>query len=376
MSHCIDAVSTQWASRPDDERFTSLKELYDATIRARDCSREALISPDAIRIERQAGVDKDQADVALRLVLPTGEAVAPSHWAFGQLCSMVQAPAYYLRKLPAKMAAINLQYALSATRTQPVKAYVQKDIGLLRALTGPDYGRVYDCDVAATVSRMVEHSIAEWKVPGAFNSDTGAHDPDVPVTKKNTTLYASDRDMFIFLCADRVPIEVGRLDNGDPDLVFRGFYVSNSEVGSRQFCLATMYFRAVCGNRLLWGVENFHELSFKHTRKAPERFLRDAGPLLRSYVAGDAKALKAGVIAAKAATVAKTDEERVAFLRKRGFTASDTDAIIASVLGEEHHPAESVWDFCQGITRVAQDKPNADARFDMEKAAGKLLDAI
>jgi hypothetical protein len=36
--------------------------------------------------------------------------------------------------------------------------------------------------------------------------------------------------------------------------------------------------------------------------------------------------------------------------------------------------AESIFDFVQGITAVARDKPHQDARLDMEAKAKKLLD--
>lgn len=49
------------------------------------------------------------------------------------------------------------------------------------------------------------------------------HNPHVDITKETTTLYASDRDVFLFLVDDTHPIEAGRLPNGDPDLFFRGF---------------------------------------------------------------------------------------------------------------------------------------------------------
>ncbi len=42
------------------------------------------------------------------------------------------------------------------------------------------------------------------------------HNPFVEVTKDTTTLYASDRDVFLFLVDDANPIEAGRLPNGDP----------------------------------------------------------------------------------------------------------------------------------------------------------------
>ncbi len=53
------------------------------------------------------------------------------------------------------------------------------------------------------------------------------------ITKDTTTLYASDRDVFLFLVDDLNPIEAGRLPDGSPDFYFRGFYCWNSEVGAK-----------------------------------------------------------------------------------------------------------------------------------------------
>lgn len=374
----LGTLSKQWASRPADQRFLTLDALYAATSRLRDISQEYKIDTEKIRVRIDQRAQDDaggDTQAGLQLELPTGARVFPSHWSFGQLCGLTQVPAAYLRKLPAKIAGINMQHALMTGRASPVKVYQYDHDGgcELRAMTGPDYGRIFDADVVNAVQRLVNNSAVEWKVPGVMNWSTMDYNPDAEVTLDTTTLYASDRDVFLFLCADRNPIEIGKLSDGSPDLVFRGFYVSNSEVGSRTFSVATMYYRASCCNRILWGVENFHELTFKHTKRAPERFLNEVAPVLRSYAQGGTGNLLEGIKAAKAALVASTDEERVEFLRGRGFTQKDTDNIIASVLEGEGHPMESIWDVVQGITRAAQSKPNADSRFDMEKEAGKLL---
>ena len=47
--------------------------------------------------------------------------------------------------------------------------------------------------------------------------------------------------------------------------------------------------------------------------------------------------------------------------------------MIDTVLAEEGRPPESIFDFVQGITAVARDKPHQDARLDMEARAKKLL---
>src|SRR5690606_24038866 len=161
---------------------------------------------------------------------------------FGQLCALIQAPAAYLRKLPGTIAGINVQYGLREHRAEMIKAYVRKPAGssgtpVLRAITGPDYGRIYDEEIVEAVMRVAGNGTGDthWKVPGVMTWRDGSfvHDPNAEITKRTTTLFASDRDVFVFLCDDAHPIEIGKLPNGDPDLVFRGFYVWNSEVGAR-----------------------------------------------------------------------------------------------------------------------------------------------
>ena len=37
-----------------------------------------------------------------------------------------------------------------------------------------------------------------WKVPGVLDWSTGIYNPRVDISKDTTTLYASDRDVFLF----------------------------------------------------------------------------------------------------------------------------------------------------------------------------------
>jgi hypothetical protein len=83
-----------------------------------------------------------------------------------------------------------------------------------------------------------------------------------------------------------------------------------------------------------------------------------------------------GIKAARERVVARNDDDRTAFLRKRGFSKGGTTKIIDAVLTDEGHPPASVFDFVQGITRVARDKQHQDVRLDMEGKAKKLLDLV
>lgn len=261
--------------------------------------------------------------------------------------------------------------------------YARGDDGQLRAVTGPDYGRVPDYEMVQAVMQIAGEGDGSmgWKVPGVMDWATMKYNPHVDVTKETTTLFASDRDFFIFLVDDLHPIEIGKLPNGDPDLVFRGFYVWGSELGARSGGVAAFYLRGICCNRLMWGVEGFQECRFIHSKGAPDRFMHELKPGLESFAHGRTEKLLEGVQAAKDARLAQDDDEMKEFLNSRSFggqrfSKSRVAAIMDTVEREEGHKARTVWDVAQGITAVARTEANQDTRIGMEKAAGALLDKV
>ncbi|MEJ6394534.1 DUF932 domain-containing protein [Gymnodinialimonas sp. 2305UL16-5] len=367
-------VSSEWFSRPDDEKYLSLSDLFASVKGRAERSTTRTMESAAIRVEAH----RDDPE-KLALVLPDTETpVAPTHWSFGQLASLVGAPAAYLRQLPAPLAGINLQYGLTNHRAEQVKTMeVANGCTELRAVTGPDYGRIYDHELVSAVQRIAGDGVGDtrWKVPGVLDWSTGVYNPMVDVTKDTTTLYASDRDVFLFLVDDRNPIEAGTLPDGSPDFFFRGFYCWNSEVGAKTLGIASFYLRAVCQNRNLWGVEDFQEITIRHSKYAAGRFAHEAAPALVNFADSSPQPFIQGIRAARERIVARSDEDRTDFLRKRGFSKAETGKIVETVLAEEGRPPESVFDFVQGITAVARSKPQQDARLTMETRAKKLLEA-
>jgi hypothetical protein len=368
-------VSSQWFSRPDDERFLNLNDLYEATRRRADTAHVRTVPSDQVRVE--AGFDDAER---LSLICPgRPDPIAPTHWSFGQLCTLVGAPSGYLRQLPAPLSGINLQHGLMNHRAEQIKTLETADGGIeLRAVTGPDYGRIWDHELVHAVQKIAGNGLGEtrWKVPGVMDWSSRTHNPYVDVTKETTTLYASDRDVFLFLVDDTHPIKAGRLPNGDPDLYFRGFYCWNSEVGSRSLGIASFYLRGVCQNRNIWGVENFESITIRHSKFAAGRFAYEAAPALTRFANSSPAPFIEGIKAARETVVAKSDEERSGFLTKRGFTKPETAKIIETVLKEEGKKPESVFDFVQGITALARQKPHQDARLDLEMKAKKLMAAV
>ena len=89
QSENVDRVSSEWFSRPDDERYLSLDDLFASVKGRAERSRTRTVESAAIRVEAH----RDDPE-KLGPVLPgADEPIAPTHWSFGQLSSLVSAPA-------------------------------------------------------------------------------------------------------------------------------------------------------------------------------------------------------------------------------------------------------------------------------------------
>ncbi len=198
----IGRVSSEWFSRPADERYLSLSELA----RTRCATAPTAAGPAWWRARSSMWRRTATMPERLALILPgTDTPSRRPHWCFGQLASLVGAPAAYLRQLPAALAGINLQYGLTSNRAEQIKTLETDDGRVeLRAVTGPDYGRIFDHELVEAVQRIAGNGTGDtrWKVPGVLDWSTGIYNPRVDITKDTTTLYASDRDVFLFLVDD------------------------------------------------------------------------------------------------------------------------------------------------------------------------------
>src|SRR5882672_2982755 len=300
-------ASNQWATRPADERFTSLLDMHSHFVEQRQLSRAKVVA------SRNIHVLPEPDNKGLLVAGPQGQGFAPTHWAFGQLAQLAEAPASYLRSIPSPLAADCINYGLQFKRDI-------EDVGLLlykngspviRAATGPNYGRIWNSDIVnGLVKQFGDGLTGDFRVPGEF----GKH---VDVTKANTTLYAGDRDMFVFLADEEHRIEVPNRRNGEAGSFARGFFVWNSEVGKTTFGIGTFLFDYVCCNRIVWGAEGYGEISIRHTASAPERFIEQAAPALQLYAQSSTQSITKAVQAARAARIDKNGATVDDFLSKR-----------------------------------------------------------
>lgn len=368
-------ANRQWSSRPADERFTSLHALGAFCRQQRQNAARRVVANRGVTVLPST---TDPHDIIVQ-VGKNGQSVvaAPTHWAFTQLCQFAGVPASYLRdaEMPGALVADNVNWGIHYRRAvEDVSVLfrrVEDNDGnrtlQLGAMNGPNYGTVWNDEIAETlIAHYGDGLTGDWRVPGEFGRD-------VTVTKDNTTLYASDRDMWCFLADERNRIEVPNRRNGSGGSMARGFYVSNSEVGAQTLTLGMFLFDYVCCNRIIWGAQEFREVKVRHTSGAPHRWLEEVRPILRAYAEAPASNVADTIRAAQSAKI-KTDVAD--FLASRFAKVggkSLADAFQAVHMAEEARPIETVFDAVTAATAYARRLDFTDQRVKIERAAGDLL---
>lgn len=342
----------EWAIRPTDERYPSVEALHQAVIARRAASRSMQVHI------KDLVVETDGVDVTLRNRNKSGK-VSFSNWSFDQFSRLVGAPAYYLNKLPAHLVTTNLNYGIEAAKNKPVAALVSTaDDGAfsLRAALTPRYARIWDDDLIAFAREMTEGT--GWQLPKGYKDGRWGAEL-VP-----SGAYASDRDVFLFMVDYSRPIEV----NGDT--FFRGFYLWNSEVGSKTVGMEFFLFRMVCGNNMVHGFQQVGRLTRKHIGKLmAERSLNQLRGVLETYMNAGTKEETAGLLRAMNYVI---KDDPADFLRNKGFAKHEAEEAVRLAIAEEGD-AKTLFNNVQGLTAYARMNPYQNERTDLEVRAGKLL---
>jgi hypothetical protein len=382
-------ASQQWASRPDDQRFWDIPSMLSATRHYRESAREAVAKLSSLAVKAVDGGN-------LAIVGPTGQPATMTHHAFGQVAAMVGAPAPYLRSMPAAFAAGALNIGMyRADKDKGANLLIHANDSLvLRSATSDEYGRIWDCDVCERLQGLTAHG---WRVPPARpcrEGQAGAR----PATEADVLtyhgrgfggsvnvgdmiapagLYASDHDMFAFMVN-----EDRRINDGTPDGMSRGFFISNSEVGNGQALKVKCFcYRHVCGNHIVWDVGEVTELRIVHRGEAAARWDEMAVELRRFADASAAEDEARVQVAQQTVIAAGKDAVLDAIFAKlrgdgvsRRLLDAGYDAAVASrEAGDGTIDPQTVWGMVQGITAHSQTLPYADQRATVDRAAGKVL---
>lgn len=351
-------ANRQWMSRPDDERFTTLEELKAAVDGRKEDSYTHNVRVDSIRHEASADGQ------TLHTVID-GTAYNPTNWGFRQVCDLAKAPSAFMQRLSPELAAncLNEQIKkLAGDREVKLLAQLPSKgtrggLETLRAATGPDYGRIWDAEVVKHAEEIVDLSGGRMHNPKDWSG-------------KPSGLYASDRDVFIFLVDGGSMVDGG----GERDQLHRGVILSNSEVGRCTYVRQTFLFRQVCGNHIIWGLDRFSEVRIRHTGKAPARFIAEQMADIRSYINASTEATRQGILRAKAITVPAKIDELLASKFASNFTDTEIRSAVTAAEKEEGK-CENLWELVQGLTAHARENVWLETRVDLERRAGKMLTA-
>ena len=349
------AANREYMSRPADQRFETIDALKAAVDARRMVSFETMA--DVTDMEFVPSPEGGIYVASKKLPAPA----LPTHYSFGQAAALVKAPAAYLRTLPNDLAAKALNYGVSQRDAESIKLLSFDDDALdrtrVQAFTSQTYGRIWDADVVAAAQKIVGAD-PRWTNPLEWSGKRGG-------------LYASDRDCFMFF------IDGGSMVDGgsDRDQLNRGFFMWNSEVGNATFGIASFLFRVVCGNHIIHNMEGVKLLRIRHTSGGPERFINEAIPALQEYVAASAKPLEETVKRAKLFLLPKEENDFSQFFLTKGFSKGEVRRAKAMADQMEGQSA-FLWDMVNGFTAIARELAFVDARNDLDKRAGKLLDLV
>lgn len=370
-------ANAQWSTRPSDERFLDLATLKESVAnRAPARIGGAGHSQEKVFPLATAKLASDKDDLFM-LGGPNNDTRAKfTNWSFGQYNRLIGGPDMrWLRDMPAPIVRDTLEATVkfrgTVTPESDAKLYLTPPVkvedtiqdGELRAFTSPTYGRIYDLEVVNAVERI--NSDGRWSVPlqayGGINS------------KLATTLYASDRDVWLFLVDENHPIDIAG------STLFRGFIAYNSEVGAQTFGLITFLYNYICANRIIWGATEVRELKIRHTSGGPFRFALNAIPALRAYSEGSTKLLEDQVSKAQKTFPVSTADEAEKWLQERGGFGVEQAKVSVALAQEGGDTGSSgdptqLWNLVQGATAYARGITHTDTRVTFEKQASKLLD--
>jgi len=384
-------ASHQWATRPADERFWDLSELYEATLGYKQSAQLSDISLGDVRVE---AIDGEVALVSKR-----ENKAHLTHWSFGQISSRANAPAEYLRRLPATLACQNINFGLKKVADErqaddpKLELLLHKNGGYyVRAITRA-YERIWNADI---VKRLFALEQDGWRTPPAYPhaARTGQAVTDSTAMIKNRLrhataadaavsltiregdligpagLYASNEDMFAFMLNPNRVIK-----DGSRGGLMRGIMVWNSEVGKQTFGYCQFMFRGVCGNHIIWDAEDVKTVKVRHFGNVADKALSGIEVDVKKLMDSSASDDEAKIEASKRFVLkGRKKEDVIDFIfGKKLLTRAAAQEAYAAVIEDEDGPAYTAYGFAQGVTRFSQTTANVDARVELDRAAGKIM---
>ena len=386
------AAHRQWANRAADERFETLEAMLDRAEAKKRNASEFMTTLSKISVRPIDGE-------GIEIVGTTGKS-APTNFAAEQLLTSIGLPNRLTSLLSAEIMSDAINYRLQqeiAEQDREINVLLDKSdpsINTVRAITSARYGRVFDSDLIPFLMFMRDNR--GWRVPLARPAMGNQ-----PGTRKATEqdiinyagqgggvavkvgddiapagLYMGDRDMFAIMVNPQATIDDG---TGRP--MTQGFYLSNSEVGNGSLNLVQFNCNTICGNHIIWGATNIVQVKYRHIGDCFDRTMK-ALDEARDKLSVNTMADNRKVFD----LLRKHEISKDKFVTTEGIYKLRLDPVLSQ------KTLEQGWDFAEqyaetdhdttpgtplgivaGLTRYSQTMQNADRRFEIDRAAGKIM---
>lgn len=381
MSNRYDAAN-QFANRPADESFGTLAGFLAHLRTEKNQSREYTRAIKDLKFN-------PHADGSVVLTNPLGQSARLTHWSFSQMARLINAPAGYLRSLPADITAAAGNYGISKIARQDVKLLARatkKDDDtpgepIIRAVTSTGYSRVWSADLYAD---LVDHL-----APQGFDLPPVWKHLDKHGTGK-AGAYAGDRDAFLILAlgessivndptARRSQLDTSGGPGGNAQALYPAVIIKNSDVGASAVIIEVIFYRFICGNHIIWNVDTSAGSAWKRRhvgQNAQRDSVREILRIARTLTTQNPEQVERMIKTLAEREIAETRDGVIAELRSIGYSEADAEAAYDATATEQSSTTaspRSYWGIVQGTTYVSQATGYQDQRLDLDQLAAQLL---
>lgn len=265
----------------------------------------------------------------------------PTDFALGQVCSRLEVPAKYVRRLPPSLRAQCINHDMRRMAAERKRFLLRCKGDAMRGFLSDKYSRIDNSEIVDTFNTLAKD-----------------------FTHQVRDFHLDDRGIWM-------KILVNDLREWDPvhksEKLEMGLLVGNSEVGCRSVTVEPFVYREACTNDMVVQLGASVKVFHIHIKPSELR-LKVAQSMNTALKAGDKVMDK--FVKSYEESVEKPVDVIEALAKKRGISQERTDSVKLAFEADAH---ENKFGVVNAFTRAAQ-ALNGDDRVEMERFAGSLLD--
>ena len=147
-------------------------------------------------------------------------------------------------------------------------------------------------------------------------------------------------------------------------------------MGAAALTLDLFLYRACCANHVLWGFQHVAGFRRRHVGASIQEAWTASLSAIRTALDADPSADRTLLLRSTTQELGPTRDAVLDAVVQR-LDVSQKQAAEAYSLAEQYEAnPRSVWGYVQGLTRLSQRTPWQDGRFDLDRAASRLLTTV